>query len=59
MRFKDIIEKYGYPVVSKRVSRYVQDIRSDPERNPATRNLRLTGYTRAGKYCPNLKLPEK
>ncbi len=59
MHFKEVIEKYGYPVVSKRVSRFVQDLRGDPERNPATRHLRLTGMTQAGDYCPNLKLPEK
>ncbi|MGD0954683.1 MAG: phosphoadenosine phosphosulfate reductase family protein [Methanotrichaceae archaeon] len=52
MHFHEVIENYGYPVVSKRVSRYVKDIRSDPEINPATRNLRLTGFTRTGKYCP-------
>jgi len=33
MHFKEVIEKYGYPVVSKRVSRFVQDLRGDPERN--------------------------
>ena len=59
MHFHEVIEKYGYPVVSKRVSRFVQDLRGDPTRNPATRNLRLTGMTQAGNYCPNLKLPEK
>ena len=59
MSFKRVIEKYGYPVVSKVVSRFVWDLRRPIEVNRATRNLRLTGYNRKGIYCPSMKMPKK
>lgn len=62
MSFKNVIEKYGYPVVSKRVSRFIQDLQNPTDRNANVRNLRLTGYsscTNPGKYQPSMKLPNK
>lgn len=59
LNFKDIIEKHGYPVISKRVSRYIKDLQNPTEKNISTRNLRLTGYSKNGTYYSSLKLPNK
>jgi 3'-phosphoadenosine 5'-phosphosulfate sulfotransferase (PAPS reductase)/FAD synthetase len=39
--FKQVIEKYGYPVISKNVSRYVRDLQNTTKNNEKTRNTRL------------------
>lgn len=39
--FKQVLEKYGYPVVSKNVSRYVRDLQNPTPNNQRTRNLRM------------------
>ena len=57
--FKKIIEKYGYPVISKQISRFLNDCQNASEKNKATVNLRLTGYNRKGVFCSTQKLPEK
>lgn len=57
--YREVLERWGYPVVSKRVARYVSDVQNASDKNEATVNLRLTGYNRAGKYCPSMKIPDK
>jgi len=57
--FKQILTEYGYPVVSKKVSRYVQDLQNETEKNKNVCNLRRTGYNRKGIYCPSYKLSKK
>jgi len=57
--FTRVIEEDGYPVVSKKVARFVSDLQNASERNQATCNLRLTGYNRAGEFCPSMKLSKK
>ena len=60
--FKWVIENCGYPVVSKKVSRFIKDCQNPTERNANVRNLRMTGYssvTQPGKYQPSMKIPEK
>ena len=57
--FKKVLEDHGYPVVSKRNARYIRDLQTPTPNNEATRNLRLTGYNRAGRYCPTMKLADK
>jgi len=57
--FKQVIEEYGYPIISKRTSRYIRDLRKPTSVNAATQNLRMTGYTQAGNYCPFQKLSQK
>jgi 3'-phosphoadenosine 5'-phosphosulfate sulfotransferase (PAPS reductase)/FAD synthetase len=57
--FRKVIEQHGYPVVSRRVSRFVNDLQNPSEKNRATRNLRLTGYNKKGTYCPSMRLPKK
>lgn len=59
MTYRQVIDKYGYPVVSKTVARFVNDLQNQTPNNEATRNLRLTGYNRKGVYCSTMKLPEK
>lgn len=57
--FRKVIEIYGYPIISKRVSRYVRDLKNPTDGNQNTRNLRLTGYNTSGEYRPNYKLSDK
>jgi len=59
MNYRQVIEKYGYPVVSKRVAEYVHDLQNESDKNKVTCHYRRTGYSQAGKYCPSLKLPKK
>ena len=59
MTFKAVIEKYGYPVIGKRQARMIRDLQNESDKNANVCNLHRTGYTRAGKYCPTYKLPDK
>ena len=59
MNFKNMLAKYGFPVVSKKQSRFIRDLQNPTPRNEATRNLRLTGMNRAGKYLPTMILSKK
>lgn len=59
MPFPKVIEKYGYPAISKKVARFIRDLQNPTNRNEATRNLRLTGYNQKGIYCPSQKCPKK
>lgn len=57
--YKDVVEKDGYPIISKLVSRFIRDLQNPTDNNKDVRNLRLTGYTKNGKYMPSYKLPKK
>lgn len=57
--FNRVIEKYGYPVTTKRSARFIRDIQNSSDKNKATVNLRLTGFTKDGKYTRSLMLPKK
>lgn len=46
--FDQVVKRYGYPVISKRVSRYLADIQNPTGRNEKTRVLRLTGMRSDG-----------
>ena len=59
MNFKKVIETYGYPVISKRIARYINDLQNPTEHNAASRNLRLTGMNQKGEYCPSMVLSKK
>jgi len=39
--FTQVIKEYGYPVVSKNVSRYVRDLQNPTDKNERTRDVRL------------------
>lgn len=60
--FKWVLDNFGYPVVSKRVSRFISDCQRSKcgdANNDATVNLRMTGINKSGIYCPSMKIPEK
>jgi len=59
MTFRSVLSTHGYPVVSKRVARYVNDLVRESPKNTSTCNLRRTGMNRAGEYCPSMKLSKK
>jgi len=59
INFKQVLEKYGYPVISKMQARFISDVQNKNEKNKATTNLRLTGYNRFGVYCPSMKISNK
>lgn len=59
MSFHKVIEKYGFPVVSKLQARYIRDLQNASDNNKATVNLRLTGMNRKGVYCPSMKISKK
>ena len=58
MNFRTVIEKYGYPVISKRVCQYVREC-YPTGKNEATRRLRLTGIKRDGTESKMSKLADK
>lgn len=58
MTFKAALEKYGYPVVSKRIAQYVGEVqRALP--GSSTRKLRLTGIRKDGSLSPLAKISNK
>lgn len=57
--FKQVIEEYGYPVVSKKVARQIRDLRNPTVNNISTRNLYLNGIKRDGSKTRWFKLPNK
>lgn len=59
MTFTKVIEKYGYPVVSKKVAGQIEILQRDNPKYHHTKNLILTGYTAAGRYSAYWKLSKK
>jgi 3'-phosphoadenosine 5'-phosphosulfate sulfotransferase (PAPS reductase)/FAD synthetase len=60
MQFKEVLEKYGYPVVSKRTAVMIRNLQNPTENNKATRNLYLTGIRQDGKLSKTgLKIPQR
>jgi len=59
MTFNETVKKYGFPLVSKKVSRSITDLKNPTERNKATINLYLTGIKRDGTKSKNFKLAKK
>ena len=58
MGFREVLEKYGYPVVSKRVAQYIAEVRR-AKGETATKRLRLTGYNSAGQWSQMSMIPLK
>lgn len=59
MNFREVLQKHGYPVVSKKTARMIKDIQNPTEKNQATRTLYLTGVKRDGTITKSFKLPDK
>lgn len=57
--YKDVLLKYGYPIVDKYQARFIWDMRRPKGSNEATKNLRMTGYTRAGNFSKSNMLSKK
>lgn len=54
--FIKTVEKYGFPLVSKKVAKAINHLRNPSSKNKNSRNLYLTGFNREGDYCANFKL---
>lgn len=59
MSFRQVLDTYGYPVVSKRVAKMIRVIRNPSENNEASRTLYLTGVKRDGSKTKHFKLAAK
>lgn len=59
MSFKQVIEKYGYPIISKMVARKLHTLKNPTENNEPTRKLYLTGIRKDGKFTSASRLPLK
>lgn len=58
MHFGQVIEKYGWPVVSKRISQYIHECKPTGK-NDATIRLRTTGVGPDGRFRQFSKIPNK
>lgn len=59
MTFNETIEKYGFPLVSKKTARAITDLRENKPTTSNVRNLYLTGFNRKGNFVPSYKLAKK
>jgi len=59
LSFNQTVEKYGFPLVSKKVARQIKDLKNPTENNIISRNIYLTGITKDGKLCKSYKLSKK
>jgi len=59
MNFRKVIQKYGYPVVSKKVARQIRDLQNPTDNNVNVRNLYLSGIKQNGEQTKSFKLPKK
>lgn len=57
--FHKVIEKYGYPVISKDISYKISMLQNPTIKNKNSRRLYLTGVKSNGEVNNNFKLPEK
>ena len=57
--FHKVIQDHGWPVISKRVARFVYDCQNASERNQKTVSLRLTGINSNGQSCKSMMLAHK
>ena len=55
--FLEIVQKYGYPVVSKRMAQYISEVQHT--KSGYLRRLRLTGINKSGKLVPSAKISDK
>jgi len=57
MSFKQVIEKYGYPVISKRQAQYIRQAKHT--KSDILRKLRITGIRRNGRFSSYSKISDK
>lgn len=59
MSFNQVVNNYGFPLVSKKVARQIHDLRNSTDNNVASRNLYMTGIKRDGTISKSFKLSKK
>lgn len=59
MGFREILKRYGYPVVSKRQAQYISEIKIATGKNDACIRLRLTGINPSGLYSGSSKISNR
>lgn len=57
--FNQVLHEEGYPIISKKVSRMLHDIKNPKDTNENTRTLYLTGVKRDGTKSKCFKMPNK
>lgn len=57
--FKQVIEEYGYPVISKKTARMINDLQNPSNTNENSRKLYLTGEKQDGTLTKSFKLAKK
>jgi 3'-phosphoadenosine 5'-phosphosulfate sulfotransferase (PAPS reductase)/FAD synthetase len=55
----EIIEKFGYPIGSKKIAKSLRRLQNPSEKNLKSRNLALTGITSSGRESKRFKLSKK
>jgi 3'-phosphoadenosine 5'-phosphosulfate sulfotransferase (PAPS reductase)/FAD synthetase len=59
MSFKEVVEFYGYPAISKMTARKLHTLQHPTKKNELTTVLYKTGYNSKGAYNATSKLPAK
>jgi len=59
MNFKQVIDKYGWPVISKKMAQYIHEIQTPTEKNKNVVRLRTTGFRANGTHSPMSKISDK
>lgn len=59
MSFTQVMNKYGFPLVSKKVCRAIKDLKNPTEKNKNVCNLYINGVNQFGNPCPTYKLAKK
>lgn len=57
--FKETVEKYGFPLISKKVAKSINYLKYPKSNQVNVLNLILTGYTQTGQKCESYKLAKK
>lgn len=59
LTFNQVIQKYGFPVISKKIARGIWYLQNPTKKNAQSRKLYLTGFTASGNYSEQYKIPDK
>lgn len=57
--FRDVLKIYGYPVISKKIARFVRDLQNPTAENKISRHLYLTGEKNNGEHSDYFRLSDK
>jgi len=57
--WREVVEKYGFLIGGKKVSRMINDVRNPTKNNEASRTLYLTGIKRDGSKSKNFLIPKR